>query len=64
VSRPAHGLSATLLAVHTGALLVALYLWIPMYRRLTTGPGGDHPGQGVVGKLLIVVKSSGTCSSF
>ena len=55
MARPAYGLSAALLTVHTGALLVALYLWIPMYRRLTTGPGGDRPGQAVIGKLLVVV---------
>jgi hypothetical protein len=55
VSAPRSGLSAILLAVHTVALLVALSLWIPMYRRLVAGPGGDHPGAGVVGKLLIAV---------
>ena len=48
-------LSTALLAVHTAALLAALSLWIPMYRRLVAGPGGDHPGQGVVGKLLVAV---------
>jgi hypothetical protein len=47
--------SAALFAVHTAALLVALWLWIPMYRRLVAGPGGDHPGAGVVEKLLFVV---------
>ena len=26
-----------------------------MYRRLVAGPGGDHPGEGVVGKLLVAV---------
>ena len=41
--------------MHTAALLVALFLWIPMYRRLVAGPGGDHPGAGVVDKLLVVV---------
>ena len=48
-------LSTALLAVHTAALLAALSLWIPTYRRLVAGPGGDHPGQGVVGKLLVAV---------
>jgi hypothetical protein len=52
---PRSGISAALLAVHTAALLVALYLWIPMYRRLVAGPGGDHPGAGVVDKLAFVV---------
>jgi hypothetical protein len=54
VSKP-RGFSATLLAIHTGALGVVLYLWIPMYRRLVAGPGGDHPGAGVVDKLLLAV---------
>ena len=49
------GFSAALLAVHTVALLLALYLWIPMYRRLAAGPGGNHPGAGVVEKLVFVV---------
>ena len=44
-----------LLAAHTAALLVALSLWVPMYRRLAAGPGGDHPGAGVVEKLVFVV---------
>ena len=55
MSNPRPGFSAALLFVHTGALLVALYLWIPMYRRLVAGPGGDHPGAGVVDKLVFVV---------
>ena len=55
MSTPRSGISAALLAVHTAALLVALYLWIPMYRRLVAGPGGYHPGARVVDKLLFVV---------
>lgn len=41
--------------------MAALYLWIPMYRRLTAGPGGDHPGQGVIGKLLVAVLVMQVC---
>jgi hypothetical protein len=55
VSKTRPGVSAALLVVHTAALLVALYLWIPMYRRLASGPGGDHPGAGVVPKVLVLV---------
>jgi len=55
VARRTAVLSTALLAVHTAALLAALSLWIPMYRRLVAGPGGDHPGEGVVGKLLVAV---------
>jgi len=55
VARRTAGLSTALLAVHTAALLAALSLWIPMYRRLVAGPGGDHPGEDVVGKLLVAV---------
>ncbi len=54
MSKPS-AVSATLLAVHTAALLVALYLWIPLYRRLAAGPGGNHPAEGQVWKFFLAV---------
>jgi hypothetical protein len=60
VSKPSAA-SAVLVAVHTAALLVALYLWIPLYRRLVAGPGGDHPGQGQVWKFFVVILVMQAC---
>ena len=53
--KPRPAFSAALIALHTAALLVVLSLWIPMYRRLAAGPGGDRPGVAVIDKVLIAV---------
>ncbi len=55
MSKSRLAVSAALITLHTAALLVVLSLWIPMYRRLVAGPGGDRPGIGVIDKVLIAV---------
>jgi hypothetical protein len=53
--------SATLLAVETAAFGVVLAYWLPLYRRLLAGPGGDRPGGDIVYKLLAAVVVMQAC---
>jgi len=53
--------SATLLAVETTAFAVVLVYWLPLYRRLLAGPGGDRPGEYVIYKLLAAVVVMQAC---
>lgn len=54
-------LAVSLLAVETGGLFAVLYLWIPLYRRLQAGPGGERPGAGIVWKALLVAAVMQAC---
>jgi hypothetical protein len=42
-----------LLVVETCGMATLLFYWIPMYRRLVAGPGGDRPGAGILGPILL-----------
>ncbi len=53
--------AATLLAVETAAFAVVLYLWLPLYRRLLSGPGGDRPGGDVIYRILAAVVVMQAC---
>jgi len=53
--------SATLLAVETAAFVVVLFYWLPLYRRLLSGPGGDRPGGDMVYQLLAAVVVMQVC---
>jgi hypothetical protein len=53
--------SATLLAVEAAAFGVVLAYWLPLYRRLLAGPGGDRPGASMVYKMLAAVVVMQAC---
>lgn len=54
-------LAGSLFAIETVGLLAVLYFWLPLYRRLQAGPGGDRPGAGIVWKALIVAAVMQIC---
>jgi hypothetical protein len=60
VTRP-QVVSAALLGVETAAFAVILYFWIPLYRKLMSGPGGDRPGGDLIYVQLAAVVVMQAC---
>jgi hypothetical protein len=61
VAKPPAVVPATLLAVETTAFAVVLFYWIPLYRRLLAGPGGDRPAGHMIYRILAAVVVMQAC---
>jgi hypothetical protein len=61
VAKPRFGAAATLLYVETCGLVLVLYLWLLLYRRLLAGPGGDRPGGDIAWKVILVAAVMQAC---
>ncbi len=54
-------IASALFAAETVAFFVILYYWIPLYRKLLSGPGGDRPGGDLIYIVLAAVVVMQAC---